>query len=182
MAATASSFLAVVPAYNEGESVAGVVRSLHRAGTPVRRDRDRRRLDRRHRAARRQRPAHRSSGCRSTSGSAAPFRPGFSTRSRTATTTWRRSTATGSTSRASSPDWWPHCDRIPSLDMVCGSRFVSVETAGTGPDQPPDRDPSVRLRAQQDPRPAGHRSDLRVPALQPAGDPPVRRGLPQRLP
>ena len=28
MAATGSSFLAVVPAYNEGESVAGVVRSL----------------------------------------------------------------------------------------------------------------------------------------------------------
>ena len=94
--------LAIVPARNEEEAVAGVVEEL-RAFDPE--------LDvvviddgseRPHgRSARRRRRAP-SSGSRSTSASAAPSRPASSTRSSTATTRWSGSTATASTTRRSS--------------------------------------------------------------------------------
>ena len=58
-------------------------------------------------------------------------------------------------------------------DMICGSRFAHRDRLYRA-DQPPHRHSPVRLPAVAAPAPASHRSDLRLPALQPAGDRPVR--------
>ena len=83
-AALAVKRIAIVPAFNEEESVPRVIDEIRAFDPELRGRRRRRRLDRRDGRRRRRRAAPTSSGCRSTSGSAAPSRPASATRSRTA--------------------------------------------------------------------------------------------------
>ena len=69
------------------------------------------------------RTARRCSGCRSTSASAAPCRPGSGTRSTRGTTSRSGSTATASTTRRRSPKLLAPIES-GDADLVIGSRFV----------------------------------------------------------
>ena len=72
--------IAIVPALNEERSIGGLLGRAARARPRARGRRRLRRVDRPHRRGRRRRAARTSSGCRSTSGSAAPCRPGSGSR------------------------------------------------------------------------------------------------------
>ena len=174
--------LAIVPAYNEEGMVGRVVREIRRQAPGLRRRRRRRRLHRRDR---------RRGGGRGSDRPAPPVQPrdrrarcspGSSTRSRTATTSPPRSTATASTSPPTSHDLLAALHTSgDEADMVCGSRF----RGDPGYKVPIGRRVgnlifSVVLTAIVPP--ADHRPDLGLPDDQPARDRAVRPRLPARLP
>ena len=171
--------LAVVPAYNEAASVGDVVRSSARTAR-LRHRRRGRRLHRRHRPDRRGGRRAASCGCRSTSASAAPCSPASSTRWTTATTTRCRSTATASTIPAEIDKLRPRC--ASAAWTWSAARASSPTTRVPRADQPPHRDPPLRVPALADRRPASQRPDLGLPAVQPPRHLRLRPRLPARLP
>ena len=129
----------------------------------------------------RRRPVPACSACRSTSASAAPCRPASSSPSRTATTPWSRSTATASTTPPRSTTLRGSMRADPSVDMVCGSRFLSSDLRYPAPIS---RRTGIHLFAFLLSRLVGEPSATRrrASASTTAGDRPVRPRLPARLP
>ena len=172
--------VAIVPAHNEEGSIGG-----RRPGDPGLRRRardrgDRRRLDRPHRPrrARRRRPC-RLAAVQPRDRRRRPDRVPLA-RGGAASTSSSGSTATGSTSprscrscsgRSSTTAPTSSSARASPARATTGRR----SRAGSGSASSP------RLVSLLDAA-ARHRHDLRLPGVQPARDPPVRRRLPARLP
>ena len=116
--------IAIVPAFNEQESVTHVIEEIRAFDPGLRDRRRRRRLDRRDRRRRRRRSGRTWCGCRSTSASAARCRPASATRSRTGSPSPSASTATASTTRRSSALLLAPV-LADEADIVVGSRFAA---------------------------------------------------------
>ena len=174
--------LAVVPAYNEAATIAGVVERLHRDAPDFDvlvvddgSTDDTAELARARRRPRRPppvQPRHR----RRRAGRAS------CSRTRTATTPWSRSTATASTTRARSQTLQRAMRDDPSVDVVCGSRFLAKDLEYPAPIS---RRTGIHLFAFLLSRlvdGARERPDVGLPPLQPPRDRAVRPRLPARLP
>ena len=129
------------------------------------------------------RPGRACCGCRSTSASAAPSRPASSYAARERL----RLHGPGRRRRPARPERDREAVRAPTerpdrVDMICGSRFAHRRPATSAPIS---RRTGIHLFAFLLSRlaaPAGDRSDVRLPALQPPCDHAVRARLPARLP
>ena len=174
--------LAIVPAYNEADSIGATVAELreHAPDFDVLVIDDGSTDDTGRRAARRRRAG--ASATRSTSGSAARCSPATSTRSSTTTTSRCRSTATASTTRASRTSCCATCASTPSSTWS-PARASSPPTA-TATARRRRAGMGIRIFAR-DPlvrrRPARHRPDLGLPHDRPPRDRAVRPRLPARL-
>ena len=129
MASESSSFLAVVPAYNEAAiDRARWCDSLQRACAPVRRDRDRRRLDRRHR--------HSARAAAGASVIRLPFNLGIGGAVQTGFMYalehdydyMAQVDGDGQHEPAELDKLVDAIEADPTLDMVCGSRFLSDDS------------------------------------------------------
>ena len=181
LARHAASYIAVVPAYNEAAHVGGVVRSIREQAPRLRRARGRRRLDRRHRASSPsdagahvlRHPFNLGIGGAVQSGFVYALENGYDY--------MVQIDGDGQHQPDELAKLLDAMDADPALDMVCGSRFLDRQRLPRA-DQPPHRDPHLRLPALAHRRPARERPDLGLPALQPARDRAVRPRLPARLP